>query len=206
MNKSVFSLPDRYPGLFHMALQISAYIPKSKYYIEPFSGLARTAKYSRSKTVILNDKSIRVNKICEKLYPNAIITNYDFEDCIKKYDSKETFFLIDPPYDVKYYNGDIVKEKTIKNHLRNKSKRADKKAIERAVIDRTVKEYLDKLEEIVPKIKGHYIITLSLKKNFKASYHKILRHIKPHLFGFHPSVHLYSNKPLIIQIPQITDF
>ena len=67
MNKSVLSLPDRYGGLFHMALQISAYIPKSKYYIEPFSGLARTAKYARSQIIVLNDKSLGANKKCKKI-------------------------------------------------------------------------------------------------------------------------------------------
>ena len=49
-------------------------------------------------------------------------------------------------------------------------------------------------------------MTLSLGKKFQAPYEKILRHIKPHLFGFHPSSHLYSNKPLEIQIPQIIDY
>ncbi len=200
MNKSVLSLPDRYGGLFHMALQISAYIPKSKYYIEPFSGLARTAKYARSQIIILNDKAIGANKKCEKIYPNAIITNYDFEECIKKYDSKETFFLIDPPWRLDFYNGDIVKDEIIKNNLRNK------KAVNLSITDRSVKEYLDQLQKILPKIKGHYILTLSLKIKFQAPYEKILRHIKPHLFGFHPSSHLYSNKPLKIQIPQISDY
>ena len=206
MNKSVLSLPDRYGGLYFMASQIGAYFPKTKYYVEPFSGLARTAKYSRSETVILNDKSKLVNEKCRKLFSNAVITNDDFEECIKKYDSKETFFLIDPPYDVNYYNGDIVKEEVIKNNLRNKSKRPDKKAVHMPVIDRTVKQYLDKLKEILPGIKGQYIVTLSLQKNFKSPYEKILKDIKPHLFGNYPSSHLYSNRPLKIQIPQITEF
>ena len=200
MNKYVLSLPDIYGGLFHMALQISAYIPKSKYYIEPFSGLARTAKYARSQIIILNDKAIGANKKCEKIYPNAIITNYDFEECIKKYDSKETFFLIDPPWRLDFYNGDIVKDEIIKNNLRNK------KAVNLSITDRSVKEYFDQLQKILPKIKGHYILTLSLKIKFQSPYEKILRHIKPHLFGFHPSSHLYSNKPLKIQIPQISDY
>ena len=66
MNKSVLSLPDRYGGLYFMASQIGAYFPKTKYYVEPFSGLARTAKYSKSEIMILNDISEYANKKCKK--------------------------------------------------------------------------------------------------------------------------------------------
>ena len=200
MNKSVLALPDRYGGLYFMASQIGAYFPKTKYYVEPFSGLARTAKYSKSETVILNDKSKLVNEKCKKLFSNAVITNDDFEKCIKKYDSKETFFLIDPPWRMGFYDGIKVREKVTKDNLR------DKKAVKLSVIDRSVKDYLDKLSEILPGIIGHYIITLPLRKKFKASYEKTLKDIKSHLFGKYPSCHLYSNRPLKVQIPQITEF
>ena len=43
-----------------MASQIGAYFPKTKYYVEPFSGLARTAKYSKSEIMIR-----MIFRICE---------------------------------------------------------------------------------------------------------------------------------------------
>ena len=99
-----------------------------------------------------------------------------------------------------FYDGIKVREKVTKDNLR------DKKAVKLSVIDRSVKDYLDKLSEILPGIKGTYIITLPLRKKFKSPYEKILKDIKPHLFGNYPSSHLYSNRPLKIQIPQITEF
>jgi len=202
VNKSVLSLPDRYGGLYHMASQIGAYFPKTKLYVEPFSGLGRTVKYSHSEKIILNDKSVLVNKKCAKLFPTAIITCQDFTDSIKRWDSEDTFFLIDPPYRPEYYDGKTID----KNVLKNYSRSTTKKAQNLSVIDKTVKEYMDLLKEILPKVKGHYILTLNKKRKFDAPYEKIIRHIKPHLFGFHPSTHMYSNRPLEIKIPQITDF
>ena len=98
------ALPNRYPGLLRMAKFIGPYFPKTKYYVEPFSGLARTAKHSRSEIMILNDKSEYANNQCRKKFPNAMITNQDFETCIKRWDSKDTFFLIDPPWRTDFYD------------------------------------------------------------------------------------------------------
>ena len=190
-----------------MALQISTYIPKKKIYVEPFSGLGRTAKYARSEVVILNDLSEDANKKCLKNFPYAVITNNDFEECIKKHDGEDTFFLIDPPYCTTFYNGEpVLMNKFMRKQLRNINNHYKSRKKKSSVIDRTAKEYLDKLQEILPTIKGHYILTLSLPKKFNSPYEKILRHIKPHLFGKHPSTHLYSNKPLEIQVPQIMDY
>ena len=41
---------------------------------------------------------------------------------------------------------------------------------------------------------------------FPSPFSKNLKHTKPYLFGNYPSTVLFSNKPLKIQIPQITDF
>ena len=102
------ALPNRYPGLLRMAKFIGPYFPKTKYYVEPFSGLARTAKHSRSKIMILNDKSEYSNYYCRKKYPKAIIENLDFIDCIKKYDGPDTFFLIDLPFSIAEYKFDLL--------------------------------------------------------------------------------------------------
>ena len=95
----------RYPGLSFNGKLISDYFPVSKIYVEPFSGLARTAKYARAPRVILNDMSEYANRICKKKYPSAEITHQDFADCIKRWDGPDTFFLIDPPWQLDYYIG-----------------------------------------------------------------------------------------------------
>ena len=120
------ALPTRYPGLEKMSKFIGPYFPKSKYYVEPFAGLARTAKHARSTIMVLNDKSKYSNNYCHRIYPNAIIENLDFIECIKKYDGPHTFFLIDPPWRVDFYQG---RGMTARN----------KKGIARAFIDRPAK-------------------------------------------------------------------
>ena len=72
------TLPTRYPGLYWTAKYIGPYILKSKIYVECFAGLARTAKYSRSEIMVLNDKSKVSNIYCKKKFPNAIVQNMDF--------------------------------------------------------------------------------------------------------------------------------
>ena len=195
------ALPNRYPGLLRMAKFIGPYFPKTKYYVEPFSGLARTAKHSRSKIMILNDKSEYSNYYCRKKYPKAIIENLDFIDCIKKYDGPDTFFLIDPPWRIDFYQGVGMTARS-------------KTGIRAGFIDRTAKQYLEDLSIILPTIKGHYILTLPTnlcraskgKTVFPSPFSKKLRHNKGHIFGNHPSTVLFSNKPLEIQIPQIIDY
>jgi len=196
------TLPNRYPGLLRMAKFIGPYFPKSKYYIEPFAGLARTCKYSRSEIIVLNDKSHYSNHYCHRTHPEAIIENLDFIDCIKKYDGPDTFFLIDPPWRVDFYQGRGMTARNKEGHTG-------------AFIDRPAKQYLTDLKQILPILKGHYIVTLPTnfgsqkakgKTVFPSPFSKKLKHIKPHLFGNYPSTVLFSNKPLKIQIPQITDF
>ena len=196
------ALPNRYPGLEKMAKFIGPYFPKCKYYVEPFAGLARTAKYSRSEIMVLNDKSEYSNYYCQKNYHKAIVQNMDFIETIKKYDSKNTFFLIDPPWRIDFYQG---RGMTARN----------KKGITAGFIDRPAKQYLIDLQQILPALKGHYIVTLptnfSCRKAkgkifFDSPFSKKLKHIKPHFFGNYPSTRLFSNKPLKIQVPQLTDF
>ena len=217
---SAFTLPSRYPGLFWMSKFIGPYFPKTKYYVETFSGLARTAKHSRSQIMILNDKSEYANNQCRKKFPNAMITNQDFETCIKRWDSKDTFFLIDPPWRTDFYDdsnphawGSLRQAKMNYKNVYNKklgkymtSKDKNNKIKQLAFIDRTSKEYLEDLKRILPKIKGHYILTLEHKMKFPSRYSKLLVHSHTKMFGFHPKSMLFSNKPLEIQIPQITDF
>ncbi len=200
-----------------MSKFIGPYFPKSKYYVECFSGLARTAKHARSQIMILNDKSKYANKICKKKFSKAIITNEDFETCIKRWDSKDTFFLIDPPWRTDFYDNSnpfvwsscTRKDKSTYNkklgrYMTSKDKNCKKPQL--AFIDRTSKEYLEDLKRILPKIKGSYILTLEHSMKFPSDYSQLLIHPNVKMFGYHPKTMLYSNKPLQIQIPQITDY
>jgi len=175
--------PNSYPGLVYTAKQIGHHFIKSKYYIECFSGLARTAKYSKSEIMVLNDISQFANKKCRNLFPNAIITNMDFIECIKKYNFEDSFFLIDPPWRLVFYDKETSK------------------------INRdTATQYLKELEEILPTIKGTYIVTLGPNKKIKSPYSKLVIHTHSRLFGHKPKTIMFSNKPLEIQIPQIIDY
>jgi len=98
-----------YSGLKFTAEQIAKYIPECEVYVEPFAGLARTAEYAKCKKMILNDMSEHSNQFCKENFPDATITHEDFRDCIKKWDSENTFFLIDPPWrDNVYSENDLT--------------------------------------------------------------------------------------------------
>ena len=95
-----------YPGVKHTAKQIVEAIPNiNKYnlWVEPFSGLGRTAQYVDIPKV-LNDKSIHANEFCKENFINSIVENMDFMETINKYDSEDTFFLIDPPWRFDVYD------------------------------------------------------------------------------------------------------
>lgn len=95
-----------YAGVKHTAKKIVDEIKdlnKYKLWVEPFSGLGRTAKYIDLPKV-LNDKSEFANEYCIEHFPDAKVENMDFMDTIDKYDSEDTFFLIDPPWRFEHYN------------------------------------------------------------------------------------------------------
>jgi len=201
---SLLSLDNRYAGLTYTAKQIGHHFTKSKYYIEPFSGLARTAKYSKSEIMILNDISEFANKKCKKLFPNANITHDDFVECIKKWNFKDSFFLIDPVWRIDYY--------TFKNNFKEKFGNYNYKFKkdwhkETSKTNRkTANQYLKDLEEILPTIKGTYIVTLESNKKIKSPHSKLIIHTHSRLFGYKPKTMMFSNKPLEIQTPQISDY
>ena len=196
-----------YPGLFFTASQIGAHFPKCRIYCEPFSGLARTAKY-------------------------AIITHEDFIACIKKWDSKDTFFLIDPPWDNSFYDssgkmegettffhgalnfkrGNRKKAWEIKKGARNKKWNSDQRKkhgdglLTSAFIDRKVSQYIKDLESLLPTLQGKFIVTLANDQNIKSLYSKLITYPGKVIFNFNPKTMMFSNQPLKIQIPQITEF
>mgnify|MGYP003141822005 CR=1 FL=1 len=212
-----------YPGLFFTASQIGAHFPKCRIYCEPFSGLARTAKYARCEIMVLNDMGKYANECCKKNFSKAIITHEDFMACIKKWDSKDTFFLIDPPWDNSYYDSTgrdtynqgeakIKKSWKIKSGERYKKWNADQRKkhgdalLAPAFIDRNVKEYITDLENLLPTLQGKFIVTLANDQKIKSSYSKLITYPGKVIFNFNPKTMMFSNQPLKIQIPQITEF
>ena len=124
-----------YAGLTHTALMISEYIPKCITYVEPFAGLGRVAKYVKAEHYVLNDKSDYAFNYLKKHFGKAFVTNNDFINCIKGWDSEATFYLMDPPWESATYN---LNPKTYCNM--------------------TPKEYYDKIFELLPNLKGNWFV------------------------------------------------
>jgi len=130
-----------YAGLKHTAKKIAEFIPPSKLYVEPFCGLASVSKYVKADKIILNDMSDFIIDFHQsqnyqmRLDFQVEITQEDFESCIKKHDSSETFFLIDPVWRSAHY--------TRNDH---------------AFMDRTPFEYYKKIFELVKTMKANWIV------------------------------------------------
>ena len=131
-----------YAGLTHTATKVSKYFPPHRIYVEPFAGLARTAKYSKASFVILNDKSKYSNTYCETHFPKAVVENMDFMDTVKKYDTSDTFFLFDPPYSDNVY-----------------------KLNKYAFIDRYYREYYKELFNFADSFQGKWLLCVN-RRNF----------------------------------------
>ena len=126
-----------YAGVKNTAKEIVEKIPdinKYKLYVEPFSGLGRTAEHIKI-PMILNDKSAFANDYCKEHFPNAIVENMDFWETIKRYDSPDTFFMIDPPWQYFIYSDNDL-----------------------AFCDRQVYEYYDTLLKVFDDIKGDWFL------------------------------------------------
>lgn len=126
-----------YAGLKHTANKINKYIPSSKIYVEPFAGLGRTIQL-RHKKIVANDlSSYAVDYLQDSfsLFSEVTITQEDFTDCINRWDSADTFFLIDPPWRYTLYDLN-----------------------EKAVCDRKPLEYYSQLLDIVSGLSGSWII------------------------------------------------
>jgi len=130
-----------YAGLKHTAKKIAEFIPTSKLYVEPFCGLASVSKYVKADKIILNDMSDFIidyhqsQNYQSKLDFQIEITQEDFEICIKRHDSSQTFFLIDPVWRTEHYS----------EHSQ-------------AFMDRKPSEYYRKIFELVKTMKANWII------------------------------------------------
>lgn len=168
-----------YPGLTHTAKQICEYIPQCKIYVEPFAGLGRTSHNIKAEKIVLNDKSPYAFDYLTKHF-NAEITNLDFEESIRLYDSEDTFFLFDPPWMTEIYQGG------------NDS-----------YCDRTDIEYYQQIMDILPNLKADWILVCGIHKRYRGStlmrksnyYLKELESPNKPIFGKKARVLLASNKP-----------
>lgn len=146
-----------YPGLAGTARKIAKMIPSPCIkYVEPFAGTAKVyqeamkRKNLNIKIALLNDKSEFVCEWLRREFPSAIISNNDFFDCINQWDSKDTFFLIDEPWNKSYY-------------LQNFS----------SFNRKSVKEYDEEIIKLCKNMQGKFIITtrkenkIMLKSGFK---------------------------------------
>jgi len=124
-----------YPRLKFTAERISKYILNSKRYVEPFAGYGEVAKLIQRDEMVLNDMSKFAIDELTKSFPNSIITSEDFITCMTKWDSKDTFFLIDPPW----YN-DIYSKN------------------DKPFMDRTALQYYVDIFEFLKTIKGNWIL------------------------------------------------
>jgi len=72
--------------------------------------------------------------------------------------------------------------------------------------DRTAKQYLSDLDNILPTIIGHYIVTLNKDGNFNSKFTCLVKYHKRMIFGHYPSTRLFSNKPFKRNCKEITDY
>ena len=128
-------LRQGYPGLVSTASGIVQYFPPCKLYVEPFAGLGRTAEFVTETPMVLNDMSDYAVGYLKESFPNAIVTQEDFADCIRKHDGPNTLFFMDPPWS-----------------------RIDYKDNPKTYCDRGVGDYYGQLRKLLPTIQGNWIL------------------------------------------------
>ena len=131
-----------------------------------------------------------------------------------------TFFLIDPIWRTDFYDGTVKfgtknilsnRALTFKNKkntevLTKRELEKNKQLNKLSFCDRTAKEYLLDLSNILPTIKGHYIVTLNKDSKFNSEFTHLVKYHKPMIFGNYPSTRLFSNRPFKRNCKEITDY
>lgn len=170
-----------YPGLTLTARRISEYIPYCKLFVEPFAGLGRVSKKVKAEKKVLNDMSNFAYEYNKKKFKTLIVTQEDFTECIKRWDSKDTFFFMDPPWRFMQYDP----KQTL------------------AYCDRTIKQYYEDLLKMVPILKGDWIIAGEVheKESGKllqnSGYPNLVIKTNYKMLGGRIQVRLCSNKPFV---------
>ena len=171
-----------YPGLALTAHLISNYIPKCKIYCEPFAGLGRTAPFVTADKKILNDKSDHAVKYLKRFFPYATVSQLDFAECMINNDSKNTFFLIDPPWFKAIYE-----EKSL------------------PFCDREPVQYYTDILNICKKLKGDWIICSSKEQHGlggmleKSGYPQHLVTSGKKIFGKNAVTMLTAKNPILMR-------
>lgn len=178
-----------YPGLKFTAEEITQYIPVKQIYVEPFAGKGRTAYYiKRYKTMVLNDKGDYAVSYLKKHFKKAMITQVDYMECIRFWDSESTVFLVDPPWVTSVYT---------ENSL--------------TFCDRPASQYYDEFIKESPNLKGDWVLCSNMEgpgatRINKAvedfGYYKIeVKSRKNAIFGCKARTLLMSNKPFEVWRP-----
>ena len=169
-----------YPGLHNTAHLIAEYIPKCKIFVEVFAGMGRMVPHVKSDTYILNDMSdYAISKLRHK-YPTHTVIKGDFMECIKKYDSEDTFLFMDPPWSKSIYEEN------------NKT-----------FCDRSAYDYYDQILNVIPDLKSDWFLCSDVKeKEIKKIMSKSNYHIKDvmsrkKLMGGYIGTKVLSNRPFI---------
>lgn len=169
-----------YPGLTLTALQISEYIPPCKIFIEPFAGLGRISRHVKAERFVLNDKSEYALIYLKNHFTSAEITNLDFVECMKRYDDKDAFFFIDPPWHYDVY---------------------DKNS--KCYCDRLPIEYYLKIFSLLKEIKGDWILCSDYReakiRNMLSESGYPMRVIvsRKKFIGNYARTRIISNKPFV---------
>ena len=170
-----------YPGLTLTARQISEYIPHCKLFVDVFAGLGRVSKKVKAEKKVLNDMSEFAYSQNQKKFKNYTVTSEQFLECIKRWDSEDTFFFMDPPWRYMQYDP--------KHTL--------------AFCDRSVNDYYKDLFRVVPTLKGNWIIAGEVhekesgKAMQKSGYENLVIRTNKKMLGGRIQVRLCSNKPFV---------
>ena len=176
-----------YPGLTHTAHLIAEYIPKCKIFVEPFAGLGRVHVHVNAEQYVLNDMSDTAIKHLKKF--QARVTQQDFVKCILENDSADTFFFLDPPWRFGIYEHNAG-----------------------PFIDRKPLDYYEKFFELVPKLKGDWILCSDKDEHeirkicSKSGFPTLKIDSKKTLFKKKIGVLLTSNKPFVRTHPTMASF
>lgn len=167
-----------YPGIAGTARKIAKLIPFTDTYVEPFAGTVKVYQEYLKRgdwnynKVILNDMSPFVTTWLKREFPEAKVTSIDFIKCIKKHDTRTTFFLFDPPWFKSYYDQGFS-----------------------SFNRESVRQYDEELIEICKSIKGKFIITTRKENKVMLNsgfYHKLIKS-EYVVSGKYPKVLLTTN-------------
>lgn len=136
------------PGVASVADQLVRLVPEHIVYCEHFAGsaklyqeLRKDPNYNNAHIVCLNDKSQYIAGWLAETFPEAKVTNYDFEYSTKLHDGVNTFHFYDDPWYPQIYSNEYF------------------------VFDRTVEEYYTNTFDLVSTLCGKWMIVGSVKNS-----------------------------------------